>query len=64
MGNFKITHVGCGGATDITATITGMPQNLPEDEAIEMTNWDKWESFWNNYADLLERRERENGNNS
>lgn len=64
MGNFKITHVGCGGATDITATITGMPTNLPEDEAIEMTNWDKWISFWNNYADLLERRERENGNNS
>ena len=64
MGNFKIIHVGCGGATDITATITGRPTNLPEDEAIEMTNWDKWESFWNNYADLLERRERENGNNS
>lgn len=46
MSDIRIIHLGIGGATDITASATGMPQNLPEDEAIEMTNWDKWISFW------------------
>lgn len=47
MSDFKILHIGIGGVTDVTGSATGMPQNLPEDEAIEMTNWDKFEGFWN-----------------
>jgi hypothetical protein len=46
MSDFKILHIGIGGVTDVTSSLTGMPQNLPEDEAIEMTDWDKWISFW------------------
>lgn len=46
MSDFKIMHIGIGGVTDVTSSMTGMPSNLPEDEAIEMTDWDKWISFW------------------
>jgi len=50
-------------ARDVTALLTGVPQNLPEDEATEMTNWDKFISFWERYDALLERRIKEEQNN-
>ena len=59
MSDFKITHIGIGGLTDVTATLTGMPQNLPEDEAIEMTDWDKFEAVWNRVAEIPLFSERE-----
>lgn len=50
MSDIRITHVGIGGATDVTSLLTGRPQNLPEEEAVEMTDWDKWISFWDRVA--------------
>ena len=47
-------------ARDVTALLTGQPDNLPEDERIEMTDWDKFADFWNRVAEaplLSERKE-------
>ncbi len=65
MSDFKILHIGIGGVTDVTSSVTGMSSNLPEDEAIEMTNWDKWISFWDRLskAHLLSEEDISNGNN-
>lgn len=59
MSDFKIYLVGTGGVTDITRTATGMPQNLPEDEKVEMTDWDRFSDFWNRVAKAPLFSERE-----
>ena len=59
----KVTYATRSEARDVTALLTGVPQNLPEDEATEMTNWDKFISFWERYDALLERRIKEEQNN-
>lgn len=59
----KVTYATRHEARDVTALLTGVPQNLPEDEATEMTNWDKFISFWERYDALLERRIKEEQNN-
>ena len=46
-------------ARDVTALLTGQPDNLPEDERIEMTDWDKFADFWNRVADAMEKKYRE-----
>lgn len=50
MSDVRITYVGALETSDITTTVTGRPQNLPEEEAVELTNWDKWISFWDRVA--------------
>ena len=52
MGDIKLTYIGIGGSIDVTELLTGMPQNLPKDEALQMTNFDKWEAFWNRLAEV------------
>ena len=52
MGDVKLTLVGKGGAIDVTALLTGMPQNLPKDEALEMTDFNKLAAFWNRVAEI------------
>lgn len=59
----KVTYATRHEARDVTALLTGVPQNLPEDEATEMTNWDKFISFWERYDALLEQRIKEEQNN-
>lgn len=59
MSDFKILHIGIGGVTDVTSSVTGMPQNLPEDERVEMTDWDKFKDFWNRVAKAPLYSERE-----
>lgn len=57
-----ITH---SEARDVTALLTGQPQGLPEDETLEMTDWDRFADFWNRVAEaplLSERKENNNGN--
>lgn len=46
-------------ARDVTALLTGVPQNLPEDEATEMTDWDRFADFWNRVADAMEKKYKE-----
>ena len=41
---------------DVTQLLTGMPQNLPEEEALEMTDWDKWIDFWNRVDKALAKK--------
>ena len=61
MGDIKLTYIGVGGSMDVTELLTGMPQNLPKDEALQMTNFDKWEAFWNRLAEVPLLSEREYG---
>lgn len=43
-------------ARDVTALLTGQPDNLPEDEMLEMTDWDKFADFWNRVADAMDKK--------
>ena len=60
MGDFSLTLVCRNGfGMDVTTELTGMPIRLPEDERVEMTDWDKFNSFWETvYAAQLRRIER------
>lgn len=46
MSDFKLTYVTNLEGRDVTRELSGMPMNLPEDERVEMTDWDKWIGFW------------------
>ena len=43
-------------ARDVTALLTGQPDGLPEDEMLEMTDWDKFADFWNRVADAMDKK--------
>ena len=45
-------------ARDVTALLTGQPQGLPEDETLEMTDWDRFADFWNRVADAMDKKYR------
>lgn len=56
----KVTYATRHEARDVTALLTGQPQGLPEDETLEMTDWDRFADFWNRVAEaplLSERKE-------
>ena len=46
MSDFKVTWIGANYATDVTTTLSGQPQGLREEEKTEMTNEEKFISFW------------------
>ena len=58
MSDFRITYVTRHEARDVTTLLTGHPQGLPEDEATEMTDWDRFSDFWNRVADAMEKKYR------
>ncbi len=56
----RVIYVSNLESRDVTAFLTGQPDNLPEDEMLEMTDWDKFADFWNRVAEaplLSERKE-------
>lgn len=60
MSEFKITWIGANYATDVTATLAGVNNSLPEPERTEMTNWEKFDAFWEMWLKAKERqKERE-----
>ena len=62
MSDFKITWIGANYATDVTATLSGQPQGLREEEKTEMTNWEKFDAFWDMVLKAQIRRD-ENADN-
>lgn len=56
MSEFKLTYVTKFEGRDLTRTLTGMPMTLPEDERLEMTDWDKWIDFWNRMDKALAKK--------
>ena len=52
----KVTYATRHEARDVTALLTGVPQNLPEEEALEMTDWDKFIDFWNRVDKALAKK--------
>lgn len=65
MSEFKITWVGANYAKDVTATLAGVNNNLPEPERTEMTNEEKFISFWDAVDKALAKKyakEKEDGN--
>lgn len=62
MSDFKITWIGANYATDVTATLTGQPQGLNEEEKTEMTDWEKFDAFWDMVLKAQIRRD-ENADN-
>ena len=66
MGDLKFIYVGRNGIRrDVTATMTGMPQNLLKEEALEMTDWDKYSETTNmlSKAKLLSEEMQNEGHN-
>lgn len=56
----RVIYVSNLESRDVTAFLTGQPDNLPEDEMLERTDWDKFADFWNRVAEaplLSERKE-------
>ena len=56
MSEFKLTYVTKFEGRDLTNTLTGMPMMLPEDERLEMTDWDKFADFWNRMDKALAKK--------
>lgn len=54
----RVIYVSNLEARDVTAFLTGQPDNLPEDEMLEMTDWDKFADFWNRVADAMDKKYR------
>lgn len=62
MSDFKITWVGANYAKDVTTALTGQPQGLNEEEKTEMTDWEKFDAFWDMVLKAQIRRD-ENADN-
>lgn len=62
MSDFRITWVGANYAKDVTTTLSGQPQGLREEEKTEMTNWEKFDAFWDMVLKAQIRRD-ENADN-
>ena len=62
MSDFKVTWIGANYATDVTTTLSGQPQGLREEEKTEMTNWEKFDAFWDMVLKAQIRRD-ENADN-
>lgn len=56
MSDFKITWIGANYATDVTTTLAGVNNNLPEPERTEMMNEEKFTSFWTNADKALAKK--------
>ena len=54
----RVIYVSNLESRDVTAFLTGQPDNLPEDKMLEMTNWDKFADFWNRVADAMDKKYR------
>ena len=51
MGDIQFIYLGRNGIRrNVTAALTGMPQNLPKEEAIEMTDWEQYKKTMNRLA--------------
>lgn len=60
MSDFKVTWVGANYAQDVTTVLTGQNNALNEEEKSEMTNWEKFDAFWDMWLKAKERqKERE-----
>lgn len=55
----RVIYVSNLEARDVTAFLTGQPDNLPEDEMLEMTDWDKFADFWNRVDKALAKKYKE-----
>ena len=57
MGDYKFTHVGIGGATDITQLVTGEARDSRTGELDEeRTDWDKWIDWWDRVDKALSKK--------
>lgn len=57
----RVIYVSNLESRDVTAFLTGQPDNLPEDEMLEMTDWDKFADFWDRVDKALAKKyEKEN----
>lgn len=46
MGDVRVTWLSNLERRDVTRELTGRDNSLEEDARIEMTNWNRWISFW------------------
>lgn len=60
MSEFKITWVGANYAQDVTTALTGQNNALEEDAKTEMTDWEKFDAFWDMVLRAQIRRDKEN----
>lgn len=60
----KVTYATRHEARDVTALLTGQPDGLPEDEMLEMTDWDRFADFWNRVADAMDKKYGKENNNA
>lgn len=60
MSDFRITYVGSNYAVDATRELTGFTKNMDGDP--DMTDWDKFNEFWDRWNKATEK-EKENADN-
>ena len=63
MSDFKVTWVGANYATDVTSSMAGVNNALNEEDKTEMTDWDKFNAFWDMILQAQIRREKDNADN-
>lgn len=56
MSDFKVTWVGANYAVDVTSTLAGVNNALPEPEKTEMTDFEKFDAFWDGVLKAQQKR--------
>ena len=63
MSDFKVTWVGANYAVDVTSSMAGVNNALNEEDKTEMTDWEKYNAFWDMILQAQIRREKDNADN-
>ena len=63
MSDIKVTWVGANYAVDVTSSMAGVNNALNEEDKTEMTDWEKYNAFWDMILQAQIRREKDNADN-
>ena len=63
MSDIKVTWVGANYAVDVTSSMAGVNNALNEEDKTEMTDWEKFNAFWDMILQAQIRREKDNADN-
>ena len=63
MSDIKVTWVGANYAVDVTSSMAGVNNALNEEDKTEMTDWEKYDAFWDMILQAQIRREKDNADN-